>query len=1064
MSAMYAGEWGIIASRMVSRSTFATLCGLGVLCAAPADAFAQTVSIIPRPESVATAEGEFQLNQLTMIEFEDGDAEVRAVAEHLALTLRGATGLAVKTTTGPKVEHAVPMHSILLVNPGDVMVYDIRALGSDEALGREGYELTVGPDSVSLKAAHASGLFYGVQTLRQLLALRPAPGNAAAPSAGWAIPVGHVLDRPRLRWRGMLLDCGRHFMPKEVIKRYINLLAYHKLNVLHWHLTEDQGWRIEVKKYPRLTEVGAWRKVTRDSEQPRQDGSAGASPARYGGFYTQDDVREIVAYAKSRYVTVVPEIELPGHCQAALAAYPELSCTGGRFEVSTQWGVHEDVYCAGNDKVFEFLEGVLSEVIELFPSEYIHIGGDEVPKTRWKACPNCQARIKAEGLKDVYELQSWFIRRIEKFLNSKGRRLIGWDEILEGGLAPNATVQSWRGMDGAVAAAANGHDVISSPTSHCYLDYAQGRGVDEPHFMGFLPLERCYEFEPIPPQLSDEQARHVLGLEGNVWTEHAPPELVDRQAFPRLCALAEVAWSPKEGRDWDDFQRRLSVHYKRLDGLGVRYYVPPPQMARISSAAGGGQFELSTLTPLTGPAAFVEDALTVTFLPAFAGGEIRYALDSGEPTAASARFEQPLRIADSTIVRARTFLPNGNASPIAEQRFTRLAPHEPVSVDDAEPGLAYEYFEGIWGRLPAFDTFRPLAAGATEAIGPGVGAVRRGDAYALRFRGLFEAPADGIYTFHVSSDDGSRLLIGDTVVVDNDGAHPATERSGPVYLKTGRHALTIEFFELFGEQTLEVAVEGPGLPRQRMPSERLSISRAQREQAVARVPPAALKMPETVRPVPREPGPWMQRHEELCRRSRQAGVKLIFLGDSITQGWEGGGKDVWARYYAPRGAVNLGISGDRTQHVLWRLENGNLDGFPKDPSAAPKLAVVMIGTNNSTGNDHTADEIAQGIVAIVQTLHEKMPEAKVLLLAIFPRGEQPDPQREKIAEANRLASQRLADDKQVTYLDIGGRFLAPDGALPREIMPDFLHLSPRGYEIWAEAIEAKVQELLGERP
>jgi hexosaminidase len=368
----------------------------------------------------------------------------------------------------------------------------------------------------------------------------------------------------------MLLDCGRHFMTKDFVKRYIDLLAYHKLNVLHWHLTEDQGWRIEIKKYPKLTEIGAWRQATRDDEQPRD------AAGRYGGFYTQDDIREIVAYAKSRFVTIVPEIEMPGHCQAALASYPELSCTGGPFQVGTEWGVYDDVYCAGNDHTFEFLQDVLTEVLDLFSSQFIHIGGDEVPKTRWKACPKCQARIKAEGLKDEAELQSYFVRRIERFLASKGRRLVGWDEILEGGLAPNATVQSWRGMGGAIAAATAGHDVVSSPTSHCYLDYPQFPVVSTQP-VTVITLDKIYSFEPTPAELNAEQAKHILGAEGNMWTERAPQDRVDYLVFPRLCALAEVTWSPKELRNWDDFATRMKAHYQRLDALGVRYAKPPPE-------------------------------------------------------------------------------------------------------------------------------------------------------------------------------------------------------------------------------------------------------------------------------------------------------------------------------------------------------------------------------------------------------------------------------------------------------------------------------------------------------
>jgi hexosaminidase len=505
-------------------------------------------AIVPRPAELKLLDGQFSIQASTTILVQADKPEVRAIGEYLADLLRQATGqpLPVEDKETGRASY-IPPDSIFLSLPAR------STLPSDEA-----YYLAVRPGTVILNARHANGLFHGVQTIRQLLS-----GGSV-----WQIPALEIRDQPRYRWRGMLLDCGRHFMTKDFVKRYIDLLAYHKLNVLHWHLTEDQGWRIEIKKYPKLTEIGAWRQATRDDEQPRD------AAGRYGGFYTQDDIREIVAYAKARFVTIVPEIEMPGHCQAALASYPELSCTGGPFKVGTKWGVYDDVYCAGNERTFEFLQDVLTGVLDLFPSEFIHIGGDEVPKTRWQACPKCQARIKAEGLKDEAELQSYFIRRIEKFLSSKGRRLIGWDEILEGGLAPHATVQSWRGMGGAIAAATAGHDVICSPTSHCYLDYPQFPVVSTQP-VTVITLDKVYSFEPTPAELTAEQAKHILGAEGNMWTERAPQDRVDYMVFPRLCALAEVAWSPKELRDWDDFATRMKTHYQRLDALGVHYGVAP---------------------------------------------------------------------------------------------------------------------------------------------------------------------------------------------------------------------------------------------------------------------------------------------------------------------------------------------------------------------------------------------------------------------------------------------------------------------------------------------------------
>ncbi|MCG3128028.1 MAG: Beta-hexosaminidase [Phycisphaerae bacterium] len=526
------------------------------------------IAVIPRPAELRAAPGTFRLTAPIVVAHPAGAEAVRATATLLAEQLALLTGLDARAQIAAGA--SAPATISLRLDTRE------HAAGASER-----YELSIGPEGIVISSDDPAGTSRGGQTLVQIVmqhlpdrSTPHVPDKGAERPTAIELPSVVVRDQPRYRWRGMLLDCGRHFVPKELIKRYIDLLALHRMNVLHWHLTEDQGWRIEIKAYPRLTEIGAWRRATRDSEQPRD------SQGRYGGFYTQDDVREVVAYAAERFITVVPEIEMPGHSQAALAAYPQFSCTGGPFEVQTAWGVEDDVYCAGNDETFQFLEAVLSEVIELFPSRYIHVGGDECPKQRWKQCDKCQARMKAEGLKDEHELQSYFIRRIERVLERRGRRLIGWDEILEGGLAPNATVQSWRGMDGAIAAARSGHDVISSPTSHCYLDYAQGKGAGEPTNMGFLPLERCYEFEPTPADLTPEQARHVLGLEGNMWTEHAPPDRLDWQLFPRLCALAEVSWAPKEVRDWAGFQQRLTVHLKRLERLGVRYYQPQPDAKR----------------------------------------------------------------------------------------------------------------------------------------------------------------------------------------------------------------------------------------------------------------------------------------------------------------------------------------------------------------------------------------------------------------------------------------------------------------------------------------------------
>lgn len=508
-------------------------------------------ALIPQPTSVTWGEGAFVLTADTPVW---ADADSTAVGHILAESLAPATGwrFAVAQPAG-NIRRGI-------------------ALGLDAALtdlGREGYTLTVMPRKIVIQAAHEAGLFYGIQTLRQLL---PAAIYRAARVEGvtWSVPCVEIKDVPRFSWRGLHLDVARHFMPKEFVKKYIDLLALHKLNILHLHLTDDQGWRIEIKRYPKLTEVGAWRKET-------LIGHAGKRPftfdgKRHGGFYTQDDVREIVAYAGARFVTVVPEIEMPGHSQAAIAAYPELGVTDKPLEVLTTWGVCPNILNADESTV-RFCQNVLNEVMDLFDSPFVHVGGDEATKTQWEQSPAIQARIKSLGLKDEHALQSWFIRRMDKFLTDKGRRLIGWDEILEGGLAPGATVMSWRGEAGGIAAAQAGHDVVMTPTGFTYLDYYQADPKQEPLAIGgFLDVEKVYSYNPVPSVLTAEQAGHILGVQAQLWTEYLPtPKQVEYMAFPRGCALAEVAWTPVDQKDYAQFKARLAEHVKRLAILDVNF-------------------------------------------------------------------------------------------------------------------------------------------------------------------------------------------------------------------------------------------------------------------------------------------------------------------------------------------------------------------------------------------------------------------------------------------------------------------------------------------------------------
>jgi hexosaminidase len=509
-------------------------------------------AIVPCPAKMETGDGQFVIDATTTI-LANGSAveEAEKLADYLAAPL-GRRIEIVSTLKG----NERPINLLIEQKPGE--------------LGQEGYSLDVTPQRITLRAARPAGLFYGIQTLRQLL---PPTVYKSSPAEIRQFPVPCVLitDSPRFAWRGLMLDTVRHFMPKDEIKKLIAAMAVHKLNSLQLHLTDDQGWRIEIKKYPKLTEVGAWRNETivgRGKEKPpRFDGQ------RHGGFYTQDDLRELVAFARRHHINIVPEIEMPGHAAAALAAYPELSCFPDRpHEVWTRWGINPDIFNP-DDRTIAFLQDVLVEVMDIFPSQFIHIGGDEAVKDYWKQCPLVQQRIRDLGLADEEQLQNWFIRQMDVFLTQHGRRLIGWDEILQTGLSQEATIMNWHGAAIAKKAAEAGHDVVMAPMSHTYFDYYQGPPDKEPLAIGGnLPLEKVYSFEPIPSGLTPEQAKHILGAQGQVWTEYIPtPRQAEYMIWPRAAALAEVAWSPAKAKDYADFLRRLSVHLKRLDAMQVSY-------------------------------------------------------------------------------------------------------------------------------------------------------------------------------------------------------------------------------------------------------------------------------------------------------------------------------------------------------------------------------------------------------------------------------------------------------------------------------------------------------------
>lgn len=709
------------------------------------------VAVVPRPASVAQGSGWFQARATTPVEPAAGApglAKPAALARELLATLAPA---------------------------GDASGAIRLELARAGTLPAEGYELTATPGGVTIRGGDAAGLFYGLQTLRQLL---PVDGSGR-------IPTVTIRDAPRFRYRGMHLDVARHVFPVAFIKRYIDLLSQYKLNTFHWHLTDDQGWRLEIRAYPHLTAVGAWRRETVAGNQLRPYVGDGRP---YGGFYTQDEVREIVAYATARHVTVIPEIELPGHARAALAAYGDLACTGGPFEVGTTWGVYEDIYCP-SEHTFAFLEAVLDEVLELFPSPYIHIGGDEVPKVRWKESALAQEVIRREGLRDEHELQSWFVRRVETFLRSRGRRVIGWDEILEGGLAPDATVMSWRGTSGGIEAARQGHDVIMSPGSHLYFDHYQGPRETEPLAIGgYTTLARVYQFEPVPPELTAEQAGHVLGAQGNVWTEYiATPGHVEYMALPRMLALAEVVWTPGGRRSWPDFLRRVPAQLARLDAMHVNYRIPEP-------------------LGLEGDRLVLDDSVVLSLRSPLPGGRVLWSADGTGPGRAGI-VEGPVRLpVDSMGVRvtARLVLPGGRLGPPTTARIRRAAPQPPARVDTARlgRGLTYAYYERRVRRAAALPEWVPSARDVVS--GPDFTGSERAENFGVRWQGLLRVPADGVYEFALESDDGSVLRIGGNTVIDHDGPHGARTATGAVALAAGHHRFELLYFQGEGERALEL--------------------------------------------------------------------------------------------------------------------------------------------------------------------------------------------------------------------------------------------------------------------
>ena len=577
--------------------------------------------VVPMPLEInTTQQASFLLKSGVTVYYPAGNEKMQRNAEFLASYVKAQTGIELQVQAGEGGKGGIVLQL---------------GLANDNP---EAYQLKVDANQVVISSPSEAGVFYGIQTLRKAVDV--------AEGSNVELPAVEIKDQPRFGYRGMMLDVGRHFFSMDEIKTYIDMMALHNINRFHWHLSEDQGWRIEIKKYPKLTEIGSMRKETVIGHN---SGKYDGKP--YGGFYTQEQAKEIVAYAAERYITVIPEIDLPGHMQAALAAYPELGCTGGPYEVWTQWGVSDNVLCAGNDQTIQFIKDVLAEIVEIFPSEYIHVGGDECPKVKWSTCPKCQARIKALGLKSDNKhtkeerLQSYVIHEAEEFLNSKGRKMIGWDETLEGGLAPNATVMSWRGEAGGIEAAKQHHDVVMTPNTYLYFDYYQSKDTEtEPMAIGgYLPIERVYNYEPMPKSLSPEEQKYIVGVQANLWTEYIPDfKQVQYMVLPRMAALSESQWCAPEKKNYEAFLQRVSrlVNIYAKNGWNYATHI----------------FDVMLdLKPNTETGTLDAVARTIDNAP------IYYTLDGSEPTTASEKYTDVIKIDKPCTLRTVAIRPSGSS-------------------------------------------------------------------------------------------------------------------------------------------------------------------------------------------------------------------------------------------------------------------------------------------------------------------------------------------------------------------------------------------------------------------
>ena len=745
---------------------------------------ANDVHIIPKPLSQTVHEGQFSTSSLGV------KSDFPKLATYLKTELKKQRNIQIVRTAKNFIE---------------VKKVD------DKKLDNEGYALDISSDTILIKANAERGAFYGIQTLLQVF--EPQAELTFKVKA----PKLSIVDKPRFQWRGAHLDAARHFYSIEYTKKHLDYLAMHKINVFHWHLTEDQGWRVEIDKYPRLTSIGSWRKI--DNYQVHASNLREETDAQvkarlikqgfhkeidgqpyYGGFYTKEQLKEIVAYAAERHITVVPEIEMPGHTQAVLAAYPELACEGAgdNFQVWNGFGISSAVFCAGKEETFTFLENVLKEVFEIFPSKIVHIGGDECPKNNWKKCSDCQKRIKNHKLHNEHELQSYFIKRMQKFINSQDRKIVGWSEILEGGLAPGATVMSWIGTKAGIEAARLGNEVIMSPNTEAYYNKKedpnnQGPGQDGP----WLPIERVYRFEPQVDELTPEQAKYVIGYQPCIWTEYVPTsEEVEWLLMPRIAASAEISWTSKEQRDFQDFSKRLISHYPRLDAVGAKYFIPPTQ--------GLGQKYL------------FQDAQKFSVSTDFPQAKVHYTLDGSVPTRESKALEGEMKVTNSATIKTRVITPTQESS----TNKTEFIKFKPKTVKQAghKQGLQYWLYKISKRKATDLKGAKLIKNGHITKLE--LPKQAKGEMFAMKYKGILELKEDGVYTIYGSVDDAMRVRIAGQEVLFNQKAN--VEEFTKIELKKGFYPFEVEMYEYYYDEKIELSFSVNGSEKKAFSTEQLS--------------------------------------------------------------------------------------------------------------------------------------------------------------------------------------------------------------------------------------------------